>query len=1836
MHFRFRGTPQLFSASPPISPHVLSPVLGVSVLRLAFACSFLTRKNCGSKVRGKIGGSLAMIQQQPEPTVHVDAFLYDEDFIDSLCEEGKMSRNYCMIQQQPEPTVHVDAFLYDEDFIDSLCEEGKMSRNYCMGYLYSSAQELYGVKLNGDFCQLQEMVIKKYQFTDRIKVLHADIRTQGSLLQNADVVIMNNVFEYFLNETEQASDFFERTILCNSLVWSCAVTGRPGLTYQEALESEKKARQNLQSFPEPLIIPVLYLTNLTHRSRLHEICDDIFAYVKDRYFVEETVEVIRSNGARLQCRILEVLPPSHQNGFANGHVSSVDGETIIISDSDDSETQSSSFQNGKKKDAIDPLLFKYKVQPTKKELYESAIVKATQISRRKHLFSRDKLKLFLKQHCESQDGVIKIKASSLSTYKIVERDFSYFFPDDPPTFIFSPANKRRGRPPKRLSVTQEDNFANKQTIAGYRNKAAKERDKLLKQEELRSLAFEKAKLKREKADALEAKKKEKEDKEKKKEELKKIVEEERLKKKEEKERLKIEREKEDNFANKQTIAGYRNKAAKERDKLLKQEELRSLAFEKAKLKREKADALEAKKKEKEDKEKKKEELKKIVEEERLKKKEEKERLKIEREKEREKLREEKRKYMEYLKQWSKPREDMECDDLKELPEPTPVKTRLPPEIFGDALMVLEFLNAFGELFDLQDEFPEGVTLGKCSEVLEEALVGNDSEGPLCELLFFFLTAIFQAIAEEEEEVAKEQITDADTKDLTEALDEDADPTKSALSAVASLAAAWPQLHQGCSLKSLDLDSCTLSEILRLHILASGADVTSANAKYRYQKRGGFDATDDACMELRLSNPSLVKKLSSTSVYDLTPGADVTSANAKYRYQKRGGFDATDDACMELRLSNPSLVKKLSSTSVYDLTPGEKMKILHALCGKLLTLVSTRDFIEDYVDILRQAKQEFRELKAEQHRKEREEAAARIRKRKEDKLKEQEQKIKEKQEKLKEDELRNSTADISIGEEEREDFDTSTESKEMEQKELYQDTVTEDEDDPGSHKRGRKGKRGQNGFKEFTRQEEINCIMREPLTADEEEALKQEHQRKEKELLEKIQSAIACTNIFPLGRDRMYRRYWIFPSIPGLFIEEDYSGLTEDMLLPRSSSFQNNIQSQDPQVSPKTGESLMSESTSNVNQGPCDDSVQLPKPVHKPNRWCFYSSCEQLDQLIEALNSRGYRESALKETLLQEKSRICAQLARFSEEKFHFSDKPQTDSKSTYSRGRSSNTYNPSQMSAERQLELRLRDFLLDIEDRIYQGTLGAIKVSDRHIWRSALESGRYELLIEENKENGLIKTMNEDAEEMEIDEQAKVIVKDRLLGIKTETPSTVSTNASTPQSVSSVVHYLAMALFQIEQGIERRFLKAPLDASDSGRSYKTVLDRWRESLLSSASLSQVFLHLSTLDRSVIWSKSILNARCKICRKKGDAENMVLCDGCDRGHHTYCVRPKLKTVPEGDWFCPECRPKQRSRRLSSRQRPSLDSDEELEDSVEGENDEVDGDDEEGQSEEEEYEVEQDEDDSQEEEEEVSPPKRGRPQVRLPIKTRGRLNSFSSRGQRQDPRRYPSRSQQSTPKTTMSSKTSNRNLRKIRSAPPTETKSLRIAGRSTRHSHGPLQANVFVELLSPRRKRKSRKSANNTPESSPNFNFRVIATNSKSSPMTLNRRSSGRQGGVHELSAFEQLVVELVRHDDSWPFLKLVSKIQVPDYYDIIKKPIALNIIREKVNKCEYKLASEFIDDIELMFSNCFEYNPRNTSEAKAGTRLQAFFHIQAQKLGLHVTPSNVDQVITPPAAKKSRV
>ena len=43
--------------------------------------------------------------------------------------------------------------------------------------------------------------------------------------------------------------------------------------------------------------------------------------------------------------------------------------------------------------------------------------------------------------------------------------------------------------------------------------------------------------------------------------------------------------------------------------------------------------------------------------------------------------------------------------------------------------------------------------------------------------------------------------------------------------------------------------------------------------------------------------------------------------------------------------------------------------------------------------------------------------------------------------------------------------------------------------------------------------------------------------------------------------------------------------------------------------------------------------------------------------------------------------------------------------------------------------------------------------------------------------------------------------------------------------------------------------------------------------------------------------------CPVCQSDDNEEVLVLCDGCDRGYHTYCV--DLDTVPAGAWFCDDC-------------------------------------------------------------------------------------------------------------------------------------------------------------------------------------------------------------------------------------------------------------------------------------------------------------------------------------------
>lgn len=48
-------------------------------------------------------------------------------------------------------------------------------------------------------------------------------------------------------------------------------------------------------------------------------------------------------------------------------------------------------------------------------------------------------------------------------------------------------------------------------------------------------------------------------------------------------------------------------------------------------------------------------------------------------------------------------------------------------------------------------------------------------------------------------------------------------------------------------------------------------------------------------------------------------------------------------------------------------------------------------------------------------------------------------------------------------------------------------------------------------------------------------------------------------------------------------------------------------------------------------------------------------------------------------------------------------------------------------------------------------------------------------------------------------------------------------------------------------------------------------------------------------------------RCLVCDMSANADDLLICDGCDKGFHMECLDPPLNALPEGRWICPACVP-----------------------------------------------------------------------------------------------------------------------------------------------------------------------------------------------------------------------------------------------------------------------------------------------------------------------------------------
>jgi len=111
--------------------------------------------------------------------------------------------------------------------------------------------------------------------------------------------------------------------------------------------------------------------------------------------------------------------------------------------------------------------------------------------------------------------------------------------------------------------------------------------------------------------------------------------------------------------------------------------------------------------------------------------------------------------------------------------------------------------------------------------------------------------------------------------------------------------------------------------------------------------------------------------------------------------------------------------------------------------------------------------------------------------------------------------------------------------------------------------------------------------------------------------------------------------------------------------------------------------------------------------------------------------------------------------------------------------------------------------------------------------------------------------------------------------------------------------------------------------------------------------------------------------------------------------------------------------------------------------------------------------------------------------------------------------------------------------------------------------------------------------------------------------------------------EDLVKGLLKHKDGWPFERPITKADAHDYHLCVRNPMDLGTIRGKLNDMQYTSNQEVINDIRLVFSNCYSYNMVDAEEYGCAERLEKYFDSRLKVHGL------VDEEATKPRAKKRK-
>ncbi|XP_070536234.1 bromodomain adjacent to zinc finger domain protein 2B-like isoform X4 [Ptychodera flava] len=290
----------------------------------------------------------------------------------------------------------------------------------------------------------------------------------------------------------------------------------------------------------------------------------------------------------------------------------------------------------------------------------------------------------------------------------------------------------------------------------------------------------------------------------------------------------------------------------------------------------------------------------------------------------------------------------------------------------------------------------------------------------------------------------------------------------------------------------------------------------------------------------------------------------------------------------------------------------------------------------------------------------------------------------------------------------------------------------------------------------------------------------------------------------------------------------------------------------------------------------EDKEAATIPDDLKHGWWHITDAEIIKNITRALHPRGIRERQLQKNLLKYADFACAACNNKGSEYF----KLDTESEDSGQEESSSSNGEPLRDSLE---------WSQQVAFDVHKSTLQDVEALEDKVFSSSMQVKGWKPRVKASSEDNM--------ESLEMAERAGV----------------------------NVIDAVKERLMSLEKSVERRYLKAPLSKSNvqinldkmgRGQSQEDRpsspnedvakgLAMWRSAVKSATNISQLRMCIELLESSIAWEKSIMKVFCQFCRKGDNEELLLLCDGCDKGFHTYCFKPKMPSIPEGDWYCYEC-------------------------------------------------------------------------------------------------------------------------------------------------------------------------------------------------------------------------------------------------------------------------------------------------------------------------------------------